>query len=83
MKKLTDDQWQVLLSLFYTGHSVRLTRIAQQLYPHTRRSSAWASPICLSLVTIDLLDRTKRGWYSITQKGRDFVHETINPGGKV
>ncbi len=39
---------------------------------HADRNSSWASPKCLRLVAMGLLERNSRGCYRVTKKGLEF-----------
>jgi hypothetical protein len=67
-KKLSFQQSMIIEYLRRGGGYVSPTRIGNVIgtsLGFTNWHSAWASPKCLKLVKLGLLERNKHGWYKI------------------
>ena len=78
--KLTDNQRSILTLLSDRSESgigsfVSPTHIGHVLHPSRKHGSPWASPRCIVLRNLGLLERNHRGHYRITESGRKIVEE--------
>lgn len=89
MRQLTDEEQEVMDYLATTTHAFMASRaIGEALRPKQKSASAWASPICLRLEDLGLLQRRGHGKYRLTdvQDGRradlKLRHQARRHGGK-